>query len=191
MLVQLLVIAITWAASRLHLAFDNGDVLTAANLLASLILVVVGGALEHWAPAIWKAIQAKIGNNTTNLLLAAVLATGLGAGACTLSGCAQNETNRAAQGIVMVTAHADAVLALHDAHVLTREQELQLLVLIQAEQAAAKAYYASITAGDPTALAQAKAALSAATAAAAAELAKYQALHPTPTTAPSGTKFDR
>ena len=113
-------------------------------------------------------------------------------GAASLTACAQSETNRAAQGMILITTQAQTAKTLHDAGVTTPAQEKVISGLLHDQREAVVKYYDAIQAGDSTALAAAKASLSAASQALTNELAKYsvppvQALTlpaPTPTTQP-------
>jgi hypothetical protein len=74
-------------------------------------------------------------------------------------GCAQNETNRAAQGMITVQLYANHTYDALRAGQITVEQAKARRVWLQKGREATVAYYDAIQAGDDAALAAAKAAL--------------------------------
>jgi hypothetical protein len=73
-----------------------------------------------------------------------------------IGGCASDESNRVAQGMIMVDSHAQIVDGLVRSGKLSADQAKELQALVHAENAATDAYYDAIRAGDNTALALAK-----------------------------------
>lgn len=115
------------------------------------------------------SVAGKINSNS-------LLVLGMIAASAMFASCAQNETNRAAQGMILVAEHANVVAGLVEGGAISRTDAVKLQTMIHAERAAVDAYYNAIQAGDSDGLAKAKAAIAATTAAVAAELAKYPAV---------------
>lgn len=107
------------------------------------------------------------------MLLALGLLTAALHGTALLTGCAQNETNRAAQALIAVQSHAKSLDALVNSDSLTEAQARSLQKALHAEQDAAAAYYEAIRSGSPEQLALAKAALAAASRSASEAFAQY------------------
>lgn len=190
MFVQLLVVVLTWMAAKLKLAFTDSDIANAANWLSAGVIILGVALVQHFLPWLWLKLNPKpdekrddppnIAGHIPGLIVVASLLLAIGF-ASTISGCAQNETNRAAQGMIAVQTHALTVSDLLHNGAITTDQAKAMAKLIHAERDAVNAYYAAIKSGDPRQLAEAKAALAAATSVAALELAKYRV---TPITLP-------
>jgi hypothetical protein len=90
-----------------------------------------------------------------------------------LSGCAQTENQRVAQGAILVGVHADTASWLHDNGITNPEQERVLAELLKTEAKAIHAYYDGIEAGDADAVNKAKSDLATANLKTESELSKY------------------
>lgn len=181
MFVQLLVVALTWLAAKLKLAFTDSDIANAANWLSAVVIIVGVALVQYFLPWLWLKLNPKPADRTNEppstigRIPALILLAGIGVGFLMfVNGCAQNETNRAAQGMIAVQTHALTVSDLLHNGAITPEQAKTMANLIHAERDAVTAYYAAIKSGDARQLAEAKAAMAAASSVAALELAKYR-----------------